>query len=696
MKKHKKLKIILVPASSYSDEVPLASGLLKAYAEQDSFLRPRVDIKIFDHGGDFGRVARELPAMKPDLAGFTVYGNLKTTLAAAARIKKSCGAKIIFGGTFLPAVEKENIFAGGAVDFAAMGEGELTFSELLKALLGRGSLSDVKGLVFRSGGDISVNPPRPLNPDINGLPSPYLKGVFTGNTYGTAHIEASRGCINACSYCSLPGTYRTFDADRFEAELKTILRDFPDIRCVYPTDSDFLHNKQSVKLLKLLSKELDGKGIAVELQINLMNMSDAHIRPLNDQNFNVRAGIQSTHADTCMLVNRKMDLETANARLRSLAADAPDSKIGLSFIMGLPGDTLEKYLGNLDWGLSVNSALSFFRLRVFPRSPLGRRAAELGVEYHKEEPFFVTATPSMGKKDMARADAATKELALPASVVSADKYFGFLFRRLCAADGGRLPRVELCRKLNKVIRRDKRFSGLIKAAGAGHEDNDWEMVSLETLQPYRLALIRELAKTASGQVSKKFAGRFADFTAARLEWNALDGGRAADLITELCGESEARRLVVCSANSYDFSKWRLPGTASHIRIEEKLDQLRFRDMPKGLPRLDRSRLGFEFPKALAGMSKGFRQIFILQAFSAAAPSIRVALLKSLRSRAARNADIFLVYNSLGYPAFGPGWELTGGWHDYSEKRLKADLSAAGWKNPVSEGQQNLRVTRARN
>jgi len=96
------------------------------------------------------------------------------------------------------------------------------------------------------------------------------------------------------------------------------------------------------------------------------------------------------------------------------------------------------------------------------------------------------------------------------------------------------------------------------------------------------------------------------------------------------------------------------------------------------------------------MSKGFRQIFILQAFSAAAPSIRVALLKSLRSRAARNAEIFLVYNSLGYPAFGPGWELTGGWHDYSEKRLKADLSTAGWKNPVSEGQQNLRVTRARN
>lgn len=34
---------------------------------------------------------------------------------------------------------------------------------------------------------------------------------------------------------------------------------------------------------------------------------------------------------------------------------------------------------------------------------------------------------------------------------------------------------------------------------------------------------------------------------------------------------------------------------------------------------------------------------------------------------------------LGYPAFGPDWELTGGWHEYPAEALAADLKAAGWK-----------------
>ncbi|MDO8806655.1 MAG: radical SAM protein [Elusimicrobiota bacterium] len=681
MKKIKKFRVVLIPAVSCVEDVPLASGLLKAYAETDPFLRAGCEIVIFEHKGDFARVARAVTALKPDLVGFTVYGDLKRTLAAATAIKKACGAQVVVGGSFIGVIEKERIFAGGTVDFAVFGEGEITFAELLKAKLGRGMFSGIKGLAFAADGAVTVNPPRLLNPEIDGLPSPYLKGMFAGGSYAIAHIEASRGCIHACSYCSLPGTYRTFKFERVAAEIKAILRDFPGIRYILPTDSDFLYNKGAIRLLKFIGKELGAKGTGVELQVNLMNMTDAHIRHLNNKNFNVRAGIQSMHADTCKLVNRKMDLARTEDRLRALAVDAPNAKIGLSFIMGLPGDTLEKYKATLDWGLSLNASLSFFRLRVFPRSMLGRRSKELGVTAQKAEPFFVAGTASMNKEEMETADALTKELALPASVIAADKYFGFLFRYLCGPRGAPgFPRVELGRKLDHLIRRDRRFAGLVKVVSKGPEDNSWEMMNLQTLEPYRIPLIRALAEMAAGREKDGgFAGRFAGFAVSRILWDRLDGCRAGDIMHALAGGREDNpALVICSANSHDFFKWRFQGGGTKVLIEEKFDNIQFCATPEETLNVGRARVGGDFPPTLARVKRQFGLAVILQVFSAVAPADRVNFLKAVRDRVTGNGQLFIIHTEPGYPEFGTDWELTGGWKEYSNKELAADLEKAGW------------------
>jgi len=690
--KTKKLKVVLIPAISCADDVPLASGLLKAYAETDPFLRENCEIVIFEHKGEFARVAREVPALKPDLLGFTVYGEIKRTLAAAAAVKKACGAQVAIGGTLICVLEQERIFAGGTVDFAVTGEGEVAFAELLKAKLGRGKFSSIKGLAFSAGGAVTVNPPRLLNPEIDSLPSPYLKGVFAGGSYGIAHIEASRGCQHACSYCSLPGTYRTFKFERFAAEVKAILHDFPGVNNIIPTDSDFLGNKEAVRLLKFIGKEFTAEGKGIEFQINLKNLADAHIRHLNNKNFNVRAGIQSMHSDTCGLVNRKMDLEKTKERLRALAVNAPNAKIGLSFIMGLPGDTLEKYKASLDWALSLNASPCFFRLRVFPRSLLSKRSQELGVTSRKNEPFYVTSTNSMNKKDMATADALTKELALPASIHSADRYFGFLYRYICGRRGGApgFPRIELAQKMNSLVRGDPRFAGLVKAAGKGHEDNDWEMVNLQTLEPYRIPLILALVKAAAGK-SGAFMERFANFAVSRLLWDRLDGCRVGDIIGSLTeGRENSPALVICSANSHDFFRWSFRGGGMKVLIEEKFDTIRFNDPVEDILNIDRARIGEEFPAAMARGRQQFGLAVILQVFSAVNPADRVKFLKAAGSRVAEDGQLVIIHTDPGYPEFGADWELTGGWNEYSDKKLAADLEKAGWR--VTSASRNDTLT----
>lgn len=699
MKKTKKLKVVLIPAISCADDVPLASGLLKAYAETDPFLRESCEIVIFEHKGDFARVAREVPALKPDLLGFTVYGDIKRTLAAAAAVKKACGAQVAIGGTFVGVTDKERIFAGGTVDFSVLGEGEVTFSELLKAKLGRGKFSGIRGLTFSERGAVTVNPPRPPNAEIDSLPSPYLKGMFAGGSYGTVHIEASRGCTNACSYCSLPGKYREFKFERVADEIRAILRDFPDVRNLVTTDSDFLCNKEAVRLLKFIGAEFSAKGTAIEFQVNLRSMTDAHIRHLNNKNFNVRAGIQSMHIDTCGLVNRKMDFEKTKERLRALSVGAPNVKIGLSFIMGLPGDTLGKYTATLDWGLSLNASPCFFRLRVFPRSMLGRLSNDLGVKYQKNEPFYVTGTGSMSKKDMAAADELTKELALPASILSADKYFAFLFRYLCGRKGASpgFPRVELAKKINSLVRRDPRFAGLVKAVGKGREDNDWEMVNLHTLEPYRPQLIMALAKMAAVPgADGGFSGRFADFAVSRLQWDRLDGCRVGDIMTALTGgRQDSSALVVCSSNSHDFFRWRFHGGGMKVLVEEKFDTIRFRDPVEEVLNVDRVRIGAEFAPALARVKRRFDLAVILQVFGAVEPADRVNFLKAAGSRVAEGGQLVVIRNEPGYPEFGADWELTGGWNEYSDKKLAADLGKAGWRVTSATRNDTLTIVCAR-
>ena len=703
---NKKLRVVLVPAIGCAEHVPLASGLLKACAEADAFLSARAEITIFEHKGDFARVARDVPAMKPDLVGFSVYGSLKLTLAAAAAVKKACGARIAVGGTFISAVEKERVFAGTTVDYAVYGEGEIAFTGLLKALLGRGGLSGIPGLAFAGREGVTVNPPRAVNRELDKLPSPYLKKLFTGGPYGTAFIEASRGCKNACSYCTVYGAHRTFGFERVAAEVRAIIRDFPGFGVMFFTDPDFFYNKNGFRLLKLLTSELSGRmrGI-VELPANLLTMSDAQIRLLNNKKISVGAGIQSIHAGVCSLVNRRLDLKKTEERLRYIAANAPNARVLLNFIMGLPGDTLEKYTATLDWGLARNATLSVSRLQVFPRTMLGRKAKTMGITAQKAEPFYALSTGSMSKDEMDAAAALTKDLAAPFGIISADKYFGLLFRHVCAGrkEPQRNLRVELCRRLNSLIRRDRRFSGLMKAVGEKRtadfwQNNPWANTDFQTLEPYRLPLIAALAgATRSLRRDGDFADRFAGFAAARLLWNRLDGGRAAALARTMAGGREnASALVVCSANSRDFFKWRFSGGGLTVLIEEWFDNLQFQHTPQEALVIEKPRAAKYFPRAMARIKGRFSLAAILQVLDAVEPAGRVNFLKAVRSRVAAGGQLFIIRHPGGYPRFGADGELTGEWEEYPESRLSMDLKKAGWRIMPPLGGGALKIIRAEN
>src|SRR6476660_7338143 len=119
--------------------VPLAAGYLKLFARLRG-LESHFDIHILPTNeanklGDQGLVEAIL-SRGPWLVGFTCYlWNIERTLWIAQRLKeRRPGIRILIGG---PEVTLDNawVLDHPAVDFAAIGEGEQTFADLLTELL---------------------------------------------------------------------------------------------------------------------------------------------------------------------------------------------------------------------------------------------------------------------------------------------------------------------------------------------------------------------------------------------------------------------------------------------------------------------------------------------------------------------------------------------------------------------------------
>jgi len=150
-------------------------------------------------------------------------------------LAKARGARTIVFGTHVTPIPRETMRPYPALNFALVGEPDLTLRDLLDHLEnkidqrspeiqrifanhdpqyqpsvnadGSVNLSNVKGLAWRNGDQIVLNPPRPFINSLDDLPipmhellplqkyrMPYIRGPFT-------FIVTSRGCPAGCTYC---------------------------------------------------------------------------------------------------------------------------------------------------------------------------------------------------------------------------------------------------------------------------------------------------------------------------------------------------------------------------------------------------------------------------------------------------------------------------------------------------------------
>lgn len=117
--------------------------------------------------------------------------------------------KILMGGLWYSAYCKETLDQNPQIDFIAMGEGELTITDLIESLKEKDpDFTKIPGLVFRSeDGSVQRGPHRDLILDLDALPMPaydlFPMEKYVGHTYWKpfAELLTSRGCPGACTFC---------------------------------------------------------------------------------------------------------------------------------------------------------------------------------------------------------------------------------------------------------------------------------------------------------------------------------------------------------------------------------------------------------------------------------------------------------------------------------------------------------------
>ena len=213
--------------------------------------------------------------------------------------------------------------------------------------MARGDFRSIRGLAWRSQGEIIINPDRPFIPDLNELPLPrhdllpldtYLMPLIKGPY---AFVVPSRGCPAGCKYCIKHVSYnysvRVRSAENMMAELWSLKKLGVDNVMMY-ADLFTVNREHVVSICKAM----------IEEKINMSWMCNSRVDYVDEEMLSLMGqagchmiswGIESG-SEAVLKQARKGAYPDKAERALNWAKAAGIKNFGY-FIIGLPGETEE-------------------------------------------------------------------------------------------------------------------------------------------------------------------------------------------------------------------------------------------------------------------------------------------------------------------------------------------------------------------
>lgn len=227
-------------------------------------------------------------------------------------------------------------------DIGIIGEGEVTFLEVVKSFLRHGityspdNLKNINGIIYHDGNRIIRNSRRMPVESLDVLPFPYR------DIGDPVYFISSRGCPFNCSFCSSSafwGKTRFFKAENVVKEIEYVIERLPDTKHIAIWDDLFIADRKRFrKFYDIIQEKKLSKKAAFSFSIRADLVDTELCNYLKNLGVtDVSFGAESGSNRILKLLNKNTTVE-ANQR----AIDMLNSfgfKVGCSFIIGSPTET---------------------------------------------------------------------------------------------------------------------------------------------------------------------------------------------------------------------------------------------------------------------------------------------------------------------------------------------------------------------
>lgn len=401
------LKVALV-ALNRPGYQSLALGCLRAYAEADRRLRGKAAFQTLELTTDEDPwwVAYRILRMDPDVVAFSVYCWNARAIYQACSIIGDANRKltIILGGPEVSNVAEDVLRANPAVDAVVRGEGEETFSELLRVIAAEKRMWMCQGVTARNGDEIVSAPDRPLIDDLDTIPSPYLAGLLAP-LEALSYIETYRGCPHNCAYCfegKGSTRIRSHSQERVAAEIEAVAC-APGVKTFSFVDSVFNLNRDRLRWLADTLESHASGGLSLHtIEVDIEKIDAGQALDLQRAGVvSVETGPQSIGAEALRTCYRSFDPMRFAEGVEILKSHGISVECDLIF--GLPGDDAFDVIGGLRWLLQLDpGVVQSSTLHVLPGTDLCERSQELGLEYESSSAHAVIQTRDISFADIRR------------------------------------------------------------------------------------------------------------------------------------------------------------------------------------------------------------------------------------------------------------------------------------------------------
>lgn len=373
---------------------PLGIMYVAAYAEK--YTDHTIEIlDILAEELNNNEVEEEVRKRKPDVVGITAMTFTLIDVIKIAKIIKKVDddIKIVLGGPHVHIYPNETIDIP-EIDFLVLGEGEITFTELIQNIDDYDNLKNVKGLVFKNDGEIINTGQRDFIEDLDSIPFParhltkvgLYKSLLARRSTVTT-MMTTRGCPYKCIFCDRPHlgkVFRARSAENVVREMEECVEMGINEFILY--DDTFTIDRQRVlDVCELIENKRLDIGWDIRARVNTVD-KEMLIKLKTAGCERIHYGVESANPDILKILNKGITISQVEKAFE-MTKEAGIETLAY-FMIGSPTETREQILNTINFAKRLKPDYVHFSITTpFPATQLYYMGMEQGVfeeDYWKE------------------------------------------------------------------------------------------------------------------------------------------------------------------------------------------------------------------------------------------------------------------------------------------------------------------------